>query len=305
MKTVLITGGSGMIGKRLSDLLIEKGYKVIWLSRERFKNAKIPRYRWDYRKNEIDIEALEQADIIVHLAGYSLGEDSWTRHKKQVIVESRVQTSKLLLDTCKSINKTLEAFISASAVGYYGMVTDDKIYTESDKPARNDFLSRTCKKWESAAFRFDEELSVRTVAIRTAFVISGQSDAFKKMTLPVRIGLGAPLGRGSQYFNWIHLDDICGIYIKAIEDVNMRGVYNAASLEYSTNAEFMKKMAKAMNRPFFMPKIPSFLIRLIMGESSGMVLEGSRISSQKIVDEGFEFSFPTSDQAIKDSISNL
>ena len=294
-----------MIGKRLSDLLIEKGYKVIWLSRERFKNAKIPRYRWDYRKNEIDIEALEQADIIVHLAGYSLGEDSWTRHKKQVIVESRVQTSKLLLDTCKSINKTLEAFISASAVGYYGMVTDDKIYTESDKPARNDFLSRTCKKWESAAFRFDEELSVRTVAIRTAFVISGQSDAFKKMTLPVRIGLGAPLGRGSQYFNWIHLDDICGIYIKAIEDVNMRGVYNAASLEYSTNAEFMKKMAKAMNRPFFMPKIPSFLIRLIMGESSGMVLEGSRISSQKIVDEGFEFSFPTSDQAIKDSISNL
>lgn len=305
MKTVLITGGSGMIGKRLSELLIEKGYKVIWLSRERFKNAKIPRYRWDYRKNEIDIEALEQADIIVHLAGYSLGEDSWTRHKKQVIVESRVQTSKLLLDTCKSINKTLEAFISASAVGYYGMVTDDKIYTESDKPARNDFLSRTCKKWESAAFRFDEELSVRTVAIRTAFVISGQSDAFKKMTLPVRIGLGAPLGRGSQYFNWIHLDDICGIYIKAIEDVNMRGVYNAASLEYSTNAEFMKKMAKAMNRPFFMPKIPSFLIRLIMGESSGMVLEGSRISSQKIVDEGFEFSFPTSDQAIKDSISNL
>lgn len=305
MKTVLITGGSGMIGKRLSDLLIEKGYKVIWLSRERFKNAKIPRYRWDYRKNEIDIEALEQADIIVHLAGYSLGEDSWTRHKKQVIVESRVQTSKLLLDTCKSINKTLEAFISASAVGYYGMVIDDKIYTESDKPARNDFLSRTCKKWESAAFRFDEELSVRTVAIRTAFVISGQSDAFKKMTLPVRIGLGAPLGRGSQYFNWIHLDDICGIYIKAIEDVNMRGVYNAASLEYSTNAEFMKKMAKAMNRPFFMPKIPSFLIRLIMGESSGMVLEGSRISSQKIVDEGFEFSFPTSDQAIKDSISNL
>lgn len=305
MKTVLITGGSGMIGKRLSDLLIEKGYKVIWLSRERFKNAKIPRYRWDYRKNEIDIEALEQADIIVHLAGYSLGEDSWTRHKKQVIVESRVQTSKLLLDTCKSINKTLEAFISASAVGYYGMVTDDKIYTESDKPARNDFLSRTCKKWESAAFRFDEELSVRTVAIRTAFVISGQSDAFKKMTLPVRIGLGAPLGRGSQYFNWIHLDDICGIYIKAIEDVNMNGVYNAASLEYTTNAEFMKKMAKAMNRPFFMPKIPSFLIRLIMGESSGMVLEGSRISSQKIVDEGFEFSFPTSDQAIKDSISNL
>lgn len=302
MKTILITGGSGMIGRRLSELLLDKGYKVIWLSRERFKNAEIPRYRWDYRKGEIDTEALEKADIVVHLAGSNLGDESWTRHKKQDIVESRVQTAKLLFETYQSMNKKPEAFISASAIGYYGMATEEEIYTEDDQPARNDFLSRTCKKWEAAAFRFNEELDIRTVAIRTAFVIGEKSEAFKKMLLPVKFGLGAPLGKGTQYFNWIHIDDICEVYIKAIENNEMNGVYNAVSPEFITNADFMRNLAKAMNRPFILPKIPAFFLRLFMGESSGMVLEGSRVSSQKIIDTGFEFIFNKSIEAIHKSI---
>ena len=302
MKTILITGGSGMIGRGLSELLIEKGYKVIWLSRERYKSAEIPRYRWDYRRNEIDIEALEKADIVVHLAGSNLGEGTWVRHKKQAIVESRVLTAKLLLETYQSINKKPETFISASAVGYYGMHTDEKIYTEEDQPAVIDFLSRTCKKWENAAFNFNDELSVRTVVIRTSFVVAKQSEAFKKLAFPIRYGLGAPLGKGDQYMSWIHLDDICGIYIKAIEDSTMSGIYNAASPDHVTNSEFMQQAAKILNRPFFIPKIPSFFLRLIMGESSGMILEGSRISSKKTTDSGYKFKYPKVAQAIKDSL---
>ncbi len=201
MKTILITGGSGLVGRKLSRLLIEKGYKVIWLSRERYVKAEIPRYRWDYRRNEIDKEAVEQADVIIHLAGSNLGEDSWTRQKKQSIVESRVQTAQLLLDTLKSMDKKLDAFISASAIGFYGVKTTDKIFTEKDASVESDFLSRTCRKWEDAAFRFQQELDVRTVALRTAFVISKNSDAFRKMVLPTRFGLGAPIGSGNQYMS--------------------------------------------------------------------------------------------------------
>lgn len=305
MKTILLTGGSGMIGRRLTEMLMEKGYKVIWLSRERYVNAQIPRYRWDYPKNEIDRDALEQADVIIHLAGSNLGEGAWTRLKKQEIVESRVQTAKLLLETIQLMPKRPDAFISASAVGFYGMHSSDKIYTEEDQPARNDFLSRTCKKWEAAAAGFREELGVRTVVLRTAFVIARESEAFKKMMLPTRFGVGAPLGTGRQYMPWIHLEDLCLMYLKAVEDGTMQGIYNAVSPETVTNAGFMKSLAKEMKRPFFFPRIPAFLLRLIMGEAAGMVLEGSRISSRKILDTGYQFLYPTTGKAIQASLRDI
>ena len=305
MKTILITGGSGLVGRKLSNLLIEKGYKVIWLSRERYVKAEIPRYKWDYQRNEIDKEAVEQADVIIHLAGSNLGEDSWTRLKKQSIVESRVQTAQLLLDTVKSMNKKLDAFISASAVGYYGLKITKKIHTEEDASTETDFLSRTCRKWEAAAFRFQEELGVRTVALRTGFVISKNSEAFKKMVLPTRFGLGAPIGSGRQYLSWIHIEDLCHLYLKAVEDTDMQDSYNAVSPEFTTNAHFMHTLARAMKRPFFMPHVPAFFMRLIMGEAADMVLGGSRISSQKVQDTGFEFKYDTSERAIKASLKAI
>lgn len=305
MKTILITGGSGLVGRKLSRLLIEKGYKVIWLSRERFVKAEIPRYRWDYQRNEIDTEAVEQADVIIHLAGSNLGEDSWTRLKKQHIVESRVQTAQLLLDTVKSMDKKLDAFISASAIGFYGVKTTKNIYTEEDNPAESDFLSRTCRKWEAAAIKFQEELNVRTVMLRTGFVISKNSDAFKKMVMPTNLGLGAPIGSGNQYLTWIHIEDLCQLYLKAIEDSGMQGIYNAVSPEFITNADFMYTLAKSMKRPFFMPNISSFILRLMMGEAADMVLGGSRISAEKIQREGYRFQYDTSEKAIKASLKAI
>lgn len=302
MKTILITGGSGMVGKRLSELLIGKGYRVIWLSRERYVKAHIPRYRWDYRKGEVDTEALEQADVIIHLAGSNLGDGPWTRLKKQKIVESRVQTAKLLLEKVAGLDRKPEAFISASAIGFYGQETGERIFTEEDNPSGSDFLSRTCRKWEAAAFRFRDELGIRTVVLRTAFVISKESEALRKMILPTRFGLGAPLGSGKKYLGWIHMEDLCRIYLKAVEDISMQGVYNAVAPEFTTNAGFMKTLAKEMNRPFFMPPLPAFLLRLVMGQAADMVLYGSRISSQKIVDAGYRFAYPTEQEAIRNTL---
>lgn len=298
MKSFLITGGSGLVGKSLSKLLVEKGYKVLWLSRERNINADIPRYRWEYQHSIIDKEAVEQADIIIHLAGSNLGEDRWTRQKKQEIVDSRVQTAKLLFDTAKTLDKKPEAFISASAVGYYGVKTSEKIFTEKDIPSESHFLIRTCREWEAAAFKFQEELGVRTVVVRTGVVISKNSEAFKKMMLPTRFGLVSPLGNGEQYFSWIHIDDLCNIYLKAMEDVAMQGAYNGVAPEFITNSDFMHTLAKAMKRPFIMPKVPPFLMRLIMGEAADMILGGSRISSKKIEESGYEFQFSTAEKAI-------
>lgn len=302
MKTVLITGGSGMVGRRLTKLLKKKGYEVIWYSRERYVKGKIPRYKWDYRNGYIDEEALEQADYIVHLAGANLGDDPWTKHRKKTIVESRVKTTNLLVDTLRVIENVPEAFITASAVGYYGLDISDKIYTEEDILSGTDFLSTTCQQWESAADRFADEIGVRTVKIRTAFVISRKSEALRKMMLPTRFGLGSPLGKGKQYFSWVHIDDLCNIYLKAIEDVEMKGVYNAVAPDYTTNARFMHRLARAMRRPFFMPRVPSFVLRMVMGEAADMVLGGSRISSEKIQQAGFQFEYGTVDKAIRTTL---
>lgn len=302
MKTILITGGSGLVGRALSELLVEKGYGVIWLSRERFVKAEIPRYRWDYQKGEIDEEALQKADIIVHLAGTNLSDDPWTRLQKQRIVESRVQSARLIFDTLKKMGKKPEAFISASAIGIYGKETSKTIFDETMPSEKSDFLSRTCRKWEAEAQRFSDELGVRTVMIRAGFVLSHKSEAFKKMATPARYGLAAPIGNGRQYISWIHINDLCGIYLKAIENETVRGAYNAVAPDFIVNRKFMKKLARTLKRPFFIPRVPSFLMRLIFGESADMILSGSRVSSQKIQDAGYDFGFKKVKEAFRDCI---
>ena len=305
MKTVLITGGSGLVGQRLTQLLMDKGYKVIWLSRYARTKGPIYRYKWDYRNGVIDKEALHNADYIIHLAGESIGAKSWSSDNKRTIVDSRVKTAKLIFDALQEIGKKPEAFISASAVGYYGLDVSDKIYTEDDIIDGNDFLSTTCQKWEAMSYRISNKLNIRTVILRTGVVLSPHSEAFKKMMLPVKLGVGSPLGRGNQFLSWIHIDDLCDMYIKAIEDVDMQGVYNAVAPEYVTNANFMRRLAKAMRRPFFMPRIPSFVMRMVMGEAADLVLGGSRVSSDKIIKTGFKFKYPTVDEAIMTTLSAI
>lgn len=298
MKTVLITGGSGMIGRRLSELLIEKGYDVIWLSREKHIKADIPRYRWDLLAGKIDEEALEEADVIVHLAGVGIADGRWTEARKRMIVGSRVRSAQLLLEKLKKMGTKIDAFISASAVGYYGAVTSDKIFTEEDDYDETDFLGTTCHKWEEQAAQFTTDLDIRSVSIRTGVVLSKSSELVQKAVLPTRFWLGAPLGKGTQYMNWIHIDDLCQIYIKAIEDEIMTGAYNAVAPEEATNADFMKTIANLLRKPMFLPRVPEFVFKLFLGEASQIILGGSRISAQKIQDAGYEFKYKTLHDAL-------
>lgn len=299
MEKVLITGGSGIVGKHLSHKLQERGYSVAILSRAKMQTAGVMVYIWNLNNSEIEEKAINNVDYIIHLAGANIGEKRWTKARKRLIVDSRVKTAELILKKVKEQNEGLKAFISASAIGYYGSITSDKIFKETDLPS-NDFLGNTCKEWEDILDRF-KELKIRTVKIRTGVVLTEKKGALSKIIVPVRIGLGSAIGSGKQYMPWIHIDDLCEIYIKAIEDKQMNGAYNAVAPDHKTNKDFTKILASVLNKPFWFTKIPSSLMKLIFGEMSVLLLKGSRVSADKILEAGYKFQFPD----LKSALTNL
>ena len=283
METVLISGGTGLVGSHLSKMLRAKGYEVAVLS----------------RSDPESVQAVETADYIIHLAGANIGARRWTARRKQQILDSRVKTAELILEHVAASKKPkLKAFISASATGYYGAVTTNKIFTEDD-PAAPDFLGETCRLWEAAADRFPS-LGARTVKIRTGVVLTDRGGALDKMSLPVKMGVGSAIGSGRQYLPWIHIDDLCGIYIKSVEDAGMEGAYNAVAPDHQTNHEFTQTLARVLKRPFWFPPVPAFVMKLLFGQMSDILLEGSRVSSDKIRSEGYQFLFPGLEEALKD-----
>jgi uncharacterized protein (TIGR01777 family) len=215
-----------------------------------------------------------------------------------LILDSRIKSGDLLFRSVSGNAKKLKAFISASAVGYYGAVTSDKIFYEEDLPS-GDFLGETCRRWEQSADRF-EEIGIRTIKIRTGVVLSGHGGALAKMVIPVKMGVGSAMGNGKQYMSWIHVEDLCNIYIMAIEDVEMRGAYNAAAPDHITNKEFTKSLAQSLGKPFWFPNIPAFAIKTLFGEMSDILLKGSRVSSEKIISTGYSFKFPDLESALND-----
>lgn len=296
METVLITGGSGLIGKQLTFLLKNKGYEVIHLSRSVSKKQQVPTYLWNVEKKTIDAQAIEKTDYIIHLAGAGIGDKRWTKKRKKEIVDSRINSANLLFETIKKSNKKIKAFISASGIGFYGAITTSTIFFEQDKAA-NDFLGHTCKLWEDSTKPITA-MGIRTVIIRTGVVLGKNASALEKIMLPVKLGIASPLGNGKQYMPWIHLDDICNIYLKAIEDNQMTGVYNGVAPEHITNAIFMKTVADVLKKPFLFPNVPAFILKLFVGEMAVILLEGSKVSSQKIVVAGFKFKYTTIKNAL-------
>lgn len=290
-----------MIGTHLTPLLQKKGYRVIHLSRSIPKNRVIETFLWDVKKQIIDERAVQQADCIIHLAGAGIADKKWTTDRKKEIIDSRVDSIHLLFKTIQKTNATINCFVSASAVGIYGAVTSETIFSENDLPA-TDFLGITCKLWEGAAETI-AKLGIRTVKLRTGVVLSEKEGALKKMAKPIKLFVGSALGSGKQYIPWIHLDDICNIYLKAIEDTTMQGAYNAAAPEHMTNACFTKVLAKILHRPLVMPAVPSFVLKFMFGEMSDVILKGSRVSSEKLMAEGFTFKYTKLSAALKDIFS--
>jgi uncharacterized protein len=295
--SVLITGGSGLVGRNLTSLLLSKGYKEGHLSRTGISQPGVNVFKWDPRKKEIDYNALSGIQYLVHLAGANIGEKRWTETRKGEIIKSRVDSAKLLFERIKDNPGDLKAFISASAIGYYGSVTSEKIYTEDDPPG-TDFLGNTCRLWEDAADLFDG-IGIRTVKIRTGVVLEKTDSALSKMMAPAKFGFLVRTGNGRQYMPWIHIKDLCNIYLKAIKDDTMNGVFNAVAPQHITHNEFIGILAKAMNKIVFPVNVPSFVLKAALGEMSEVVLKGSRVSAEKISNAGYEFVYPEAKWALE------
>ena len=299
--SVLITGGSGLIGKYLTSALLLQGYNVSHLSRNTNQFGKVRVYIWDPEKQIIDPVIFEGIDYIIHLAGANIGERRWTKKRKEEIINSRINSARFLHKVITDNRIPLKAFISASAIGYYGSLTSDRIFNENDPPA-TDFLGTTCRQWEGGADLFGNS-GIRIVKIRTAVVLEKSDSALSKLMEPGKYGFLIQTGNGHQYMPWIHIQDLCNIYIKAIEDFNMSGAYNVASPQHVTHKDFMRILSQVMKRPVLFPPVPAFLLKAILGEMSDVILKGSRVSSEKIKNSGYEFLFPDLETAIKNILN--
>lgn len=285
-KNVLITGGTGLVGTAIKDLLLSKGYAVAVMSRQK-KVEGIKSFYWDYEKEIIDRDALEFADTIIHLAGENISSKRWTAKQKKRIVESRVKTTALLYSAVQKSNKKPSKIIAASAIGYYGSETSDTIFKEEDA-AGNDFLARTVVEWENAVDKFND-LGIETVKLRLGVVMSLKGGALPKMLTPLKFGFASPLGSGKQYIPWIALEDLSRMFLFLMEKENSANVYNAVHPQQITNKELMKYLAKKKHRLFLPIGPPSFIFKLMFGEMAVILLEGSRVSAEKIKKAGFRF----------------
>lgn len=300
-KNVLITGGTGFIGRYLTKKLLERDYTVSILTRDRRPNTdKVSYYTWDVTAQNIDESAVYNADYIIHLAGENIAEERWTSKRKAAIRDSRIQSAQLIYDTLKKLNKRVDAFVSASGIGYYGAVNGEGICTENTLPA-DDFVGTVCQDWENAADLM-VGLGIRTVKIRTGLVLGKNEGILKKLNPIFKKGLGSALGSGKQYMPWVHVHDLCMMYIEAIENGKMTGPYNATINDSTTNLIFSKELANSYGFSIWLPKVPAFLIQLVLGERATLLLTGRRVSSDKIKKLGFRFQFKNLPKAIKNCI---
>jgi len=298
MESILITGGSGLIGSHLSRKLKENSYNIVLLGRKKRIDGDKKIYSWDPPNNIIDPDSILGVDHIIHLAGAGIGDKRWTKKRKKEIKDSRISTANMLYKAVHESGRKIKSFITISGTGYYGTLTSETIFNETNPPA-SDFLGEICKIWEDTAEKFSGH-GARVVKIRAGIVLSKTGGALSRIIIPVRLGIGSPIGSGKQYVPWIHIEDLCNIFIKAISDNSISGAYNAVSPEHITNRDLMKTLANVTGKPLWFPAIPSFVMKMIFGEMSEILLEGSRVSSEKIQSTGFDFQFPELKDALED-----
>ena len=292
MKKVLIGGGSGLIGKRLTALLLEKGYDVAWLSRSDTPVDGINSYLWDPVQGKMDEKALENCVAIINLAGESIANHAWTTSYRKKVIESRTHSARCIINALKENKNQISVLISSSAIGFYGD-RKDEIMTEASIMG-NGFLTQSTAEWEKAY----QDSSIRTILFRIGVVLSKNGGALKEMSASIPVGICPVLGNGKQIISWIHIDDICLQMIHGIENENMQGIYNGVSPSPSPQRAFILAIRKHLNKWSIPISIPSFILKLLMGERSSIVLNSSNVSSEKIKRSGYDFKFPTLESAL-------
>jgi uncharacterized protein (TIGR01777 family) len=300
METVLITGGSGMIGTRLTSLLAANNYRVIILSRKkRPDKGNVSYSEWDINAGKIDNLMIAQVDHIVHLAGAGVADKRWTKKRKQEIINSRVKSAALLVKSLTETTNKVKSVVTASGIGWYGPDKKGGHPFKENEPAASDFLGTTCKLWEESLFPV-RALGKKLVIVRTGIVLSNDGGAFPEFEKPMKAGVATILGDGKQVVSWIHIDDLCRIYMDAIQKTSLQGVYNAVAPEPISNKQLMLTIARMRKRPFIPIHVPEFVLKVVLGELSIEILKSATVDGSKIRGAGFNFIFPGIEAAAND-----
>lgn len=297
--TILITGATGLVGQELVSLLLQNGHTVHYLSTSNNKlvtNSNYKGFYWNPKTAEIDTDSLAYVEVVVHLAGASVAK-KWTKSYKDEIIDSRVLSTKLLFQTLQNTPNQVKQIVSASAIGIYPDSLTN-IYHESDLDIDVSFLGNVVKLWENEVNQF-EKLQLIVSKIRIGIVLAKNGGALQEMVKPIQYGVGAAFGSGEQYQSWIHIQDLVAIFYHVIEN-KLPGIYNGVSPYPVTNTELTKSIAKTLNKPFFLPNIPRFVMQLILGEMHQILFSSQHVSCRKLLDENFQFKFASLDKALND-----
>jgi uncharacterized protein (TIGR01777 family) len=298
-KRILIAGGSGTVGQKLTISLQNKGFDVAWLSRSTGSKNNVRTFYWNPATNNIDNQALEFADVIINLAGTGVADARWSSAYKSAIYDSRIDSTNLIANALTQGKHSTKSYLSASAIGIYGY--NAGLNTPETGPFANNFLANVCHDWENAAAPI-EKLGIQTVFLRIGVVLAKEGGFVKEVSAPIKRYVGAVLGNGQQQTSWIHIDDLCNLFIHFINNPNLNGAFNAVSPNPETNANLTRMMAKLLGKPLWLPGVPKFVLRLLFGELSDVLLASQHISAQKVLDTGFTFAFPKAEAALKDLI---
>jgi uncharacterized protein (TIGR01777 family) len=306
MQYILLTGGTGLVGTQLVSMIVAKGDKAIVLTRslkDKISSEKVEYALWDADKNEIDIAAVQKADHIIHLAGAGVVDKKWTEAYKKEIIDSRTKTIELIINTLKNNTSKVKTIVSASATGWYG---EDKIpghfFTE-DEPAATDFLGDTCRLWEESA-ESARTLGIRVCCLRTGIVLSKKGGALEEFMKPIKFGIAGILGSGTQIISWIHIEDLCRLYLAAIENEPMTGSYNAVAPMPVTNSKLTLKLAETLKGKLYIPvHVPAFILKIMMGDRSAEVLKSTTVSDAKVKATSFTFLYPSIEAALNELLA--
>jgi uncharacterized protein (TIGR01777 family) len=292
---ILITGGTGFIGRTLCHRLLDSGHELIVLSRRPELVTRLCGESVTSISNLEDLSAEEAINAIINLSGEGIADRLWTKNRKQKLLDSRINITRQLIAYVAGARQKPSVMISGSAVGYYGSNGESEADETTDNP--DDFAQQLCKQWEAAA-EVVKQHGVRLCILRIGLVIGRDGGFVKRMLLPFRLGLGGRLGNGQQWMSWIHREDLIGIIETLLNTAELEGIFNATAPQPVTNAEFSACLAKNLHRPAIFP-VPAFVLKLLLGEMSGLLLGGQKVLPERLIEQEFPFQYESLDSALK------